>query len=267
MKSILSVNKKFMIFSPYELIELVKKKSKYVEGFEIYIDYHNENEIKYLKELASYCKMNNYHFQVHGDSTLNLKEQIDFLKLLEQIYDLLGYKINVVLHSINAETNEKSKKLTIDYLNEITNAIDNSKLIISLENLNNIPFMDRLNINDVLPIVANNEKIFLTYDIGHEIVDYNSVTSIDSNLINLISNVHIHSTNYDIYSGGFDHKPIFKKDTNWNIIIKAILFLKNNDYENSIVFEYDLYACPGNNIEEKLISYFDSIDYVSERIK
>ena len=267
MKSILSINKKFMLFSPYELIELVKKNSKYIDGFEIYIDYHNENEIRYLKELADYCKIYNYHFQVHGDSSLCLEEQIDFLKLLEQIYDLLGYKINVVLHSINAETNEKSIELTTDYLNEITNQIDNSKLIISLENLNNIPFEERLNINDVLPIVANNEKIFLTYDIGHEIVDYNSVTNIDSNLINLISNVHIHSTNYDIYSGGFDHKPIFKNDINWNNIIKAILFLKNNDYENSIVFEYDLYACPGNNIEEKLISYCDSIDYVSERIK
>ena len=69
------------------------------------------------------------------------------------------------------------------------------------------------------------------------------------------------------FSEGYDHKPIFKNDEHWNEIIKGILFLKRNNYDKSIVFEYDLNTCPGNNIKEKIISYCESIDYVSERIK
>lgn len=264
MKAIISINKKFMQYSPYELITLIKNNSKYVEGFEIAIDFHNEFELEYLKELANYCKLNNYHFQVHGNSNLNLEEQIKFLQILEDIHDFLEYKINVVLHSIKAPTTQKSIELTAEYTSQITNTINNDKLIISLENLNDTPEEDRLNINDITPIVANNEKLFMTYDIGHEISDCNNITDINENIISKISNVHIHTTN-SIYSDGFDHKPIFKNDINWNIIMKAILFLKNNNYNNSIVFEYDLFTCPGNTIEEKIISYCQSIDYVAER--
>ena len=267
MKSIISINRKFMGYTPYELINLIKQNSKYVDGFEISINYHNEQEFEYLKELANYCKINNLHFQVHGNSSLSIEEQITFLKMLENISDYLEYKINVVLHSIKADTNEESIKLTTEYLTEVVNQIDNNKLIISLENLNDIPEEDRLNIKDVMPIVANDERIFLTYDIGHELDDFNNEVGFDSSLIPLLSNVHIHTMSYDLYHDGFDHNPIFKHDINWNILLKAILFLKNNNYDKSIVFEYDLNVCPGDTVEEKIISYCKSIDFVSERFK
>lgn len=119
---------------------------------------------------------------------------------------------------------------------------------------------------DITPIIANNEDIFLTYDIGHEIVEYGSITSLNKAIIPLISNVHIHTTNNN-YSDGFDHKPIFENDEHWNEILKGILFLKSNDYTGSIVYEYDLYTCPGSTTLDKIKSYCDSIDYVSERIK
>jgi len=266
MKAILSINKKFMGYTPYQLINLVKDNSKYVDGFEIAVNFHDDFEIQYLKELANYCKLNNYHFQVHGNSSLTLEDQIAFLKILEEISDLLKYQINVVLHSIKAQTIQESINITTEYMNKIINNIDNSKLIISLENLNDIPEEDRLNLKDIIPIASNNEYLFITYDIGHEIADYNNSININENIIPLISNVHIHSIDY-IYSNGFDHKPIFKGDMNWNNIIKAILSLKNNNYDKSVVFEYDLFACPGETIEEKIISYCKSIDYVSERFK
>ncbi len=270
MKSILSINNKFMCYTPNELIKLVKENSKYIDGFEIYVDYHNPVEMEYLKELANCCKLNNCHFQVHGNSYLSLNEQISFLKILESLSNLFDYKINVVLHSVKASTNEESIKLTTDYITNLVSAIDNSKITLSLENLNDIPGEDRLDINDIIPIVANDENIFMTYDIGHEIVEYHEIMKNDEKseyTVPLISNVHIHSTNYDFYSSGFDHKPIFKGDSNWNDIIKGIIFLKHNNYDKSVVFEYDLYACPGETIEEKIISYCESIDYVSERFK
>lgn len=266
MKSIMSINKKFMEYSPVDLINIVKENSKYIDGFEISINYHNNDEIDYLKRLADICRLNDFHFQVHGDSSLNLEEQVSFFKILEEMSIMFDYKINVVLHSIKASSNEESIVLTTNYLYELINRVDNSKVIVSLENLNDIPGDDRLNLEQVIPIVANNEKLYLTYDIGHEISDYNNVINNMIDLYSVMSNVHIHSMSYE-YSDGFDHKPIFKNDERWNDIIKAILFLKKSSYKKSIVFEYDLYACPGVTLEEKIIAYCKSIDYVSERYK
>lgn len=266
MKPLISINKKFMDYNPTELNQIVLNNSNYIEGYEIYIDYNNQEERKYLEELAFICHKEKKHFQVHGNSNLPLETQIEYIKYLENISDYLGYKINIVLHSISAATTEESIKLTTDYLNSITDAIDENKIIISLENLNDSGNIDRLDKNDITPIVANNEKVYLTYDIGHEIADYSNILTLNSEIIPLISNVHIHTFN-NFFSEGYDHKPIFKNDEHWNEIIKGILFLKRNDYTGSIVFEYDLNTCPGNTTKERIISYCSSIDYVAERIK
>lgn len=42
--------------------------------------------------------------------------------------------------------------------------------------------------------------------------------------------------------------------------------LKLNKYNGCIVFEYDVYACYGDNLKDKIISYCHSIDDVSERL-
>jgi len=266
MRIIISVNKKFMEYNPRELINIIKNNSNYIEGFEISVNYYDEKELDYLEELAFQCKNNNYYFQVHGNSNLPIGDQVSFLKKIERISDNLGYKIHVVLHSISTDTKEKSIKITDEYLAEITKKIDNSKIQIGLENLNDSDGKDRLDKTDITPIIANNESIFLTYDIGHEIVENSNITSLNKVIIPLISNVHLHTTN-NIYSDGFDHKPIFEDDKYWTEILKGILFLKNNNYDGSVVFEYDLYACPGDTTLDKIKSYCMSIDYVAERIK
>lgn len=264
MKSIMSINRKFFKFSPSELYDLVGDYD--VDGFEISIDYDNHEEVEYLKELAFICNKNNLRFQVHGNSSLSIDKQLDFFEVLEGIYDFLGYKINVVLHSKPADTYEESVIITTDYLNELTSLCNNDKIVVSLENLNDIVNEDRLNKSDITPIVANNENIFMTYDIGHEIVEYGSVTNLNKNIIPLITNIHIHTINYD-YVDGFDHKPIFKNDMYWTEIMKGISFLKVNHYDGPIVFEYDVYCCPGNDLKEKIISYAKSMKFVSERFK
>lgn len=266
MKTIIAINKKFMSISPIELHNLIMQNSNSIDGYEIYIDYTNEKEVEYLEKLVQICYQEKKYLQIHGNSSLPLEKQIEYIKYLEKISDYLGYKIHIVLHSINASTIKESIDLTTRYLDSLTKVMDDSKIIISLENLNDSGNIDRLNINDITPIVANNEKIYLTYDIGHELVDYSNPTTINSHIVPLISNVHIHTFN-STYSEGYDHKPILKNDEHWNEIIKSILFLKRNQYDKSIVFEYDLYTCPGNDNKEKIIFYCKSIDFVSERVK
>lgn len=266
MRIIISINNKFMEYNPKELINIIKSNSKYIEGFELAVNYYDKKELEFLEELAFQCKKNNYCFQVHGNSTLPIEDQISFLHMIEKISDNLGYKIHVVLHSISSDTKEKSIEITSNYLDNLTKIIDKNKIQIGLENLNDSGGEDRLDKTDITPIVANDESIFLTYDIGHEIIEYGKITDLNIALIPLISNVHIHTIN-NHYSDGFDHKPIFKNDKYWNEILKSILFLKNNNYDDSVVFEYDLDSCPGNTTLDRIKSYCDSIDYVAERIK
>ena len=51
MKSLISVNYKFMSLTPKYLVELILE-SKYTKGIEMYINYDKEEERKYLDDLV-----------------------------------------------------------------------------------------------------------------------------------------------------------------------------------------------------------------------
>lgn len=261
MNSLISINYKFMELSPKDLINLIIK-SKYTKGVEAYINVDNEKELKYLDDLVFELKKNNLILQVHGEVSLDLDKQIEFIKKLESYSDYLNMPIVLTMHPIYDENKDVSINKTVDYISNLLNNINNEKIIISLENLNDIRGYIRLNKEEIKSTILNDEKIFFTYDIGHEITNYGFITNLDEYMISDIRNVHIHS--FD--NKGVDHMPIYKNDTHWNEIIKGILFLKSNDYKYNIVFEYGLEYCKGNNVEEKVIDYLNSIDYVSERI-
>ena len=50
MKSVISVNYRFMEMPPSELLELV---AKYADGVEVYADYHQQAEVDFLDEVAA----------------------------------------------------------------------------------------------------------------------------------------------------------------------------------------------------------------------
>ena len=85
------------------------------------------------------------------------------------------------------------------------------------------------------------------------------MTNLNEYMIKEIRNVHIHTNN----GMGVDHMPIYENDKYWTNLLKGLVFLVNNKYQYNIVYEYDLYKCRGNTIEEKVIDYLNSIDFVS----
>ena len=252
MKSLISVNFKFMDINPKRLVELIKT-SKYTKGIEINVDNFDKKEMKYFNDLV---------LQVHGNIELDIAEQVRFLSIIENYSDYLGYPIVVTYHTIYHEDKDTSLSETIDYLFNVFDNIDSSKIIISLENLNDILGLDRLNKDDIRKTILNDEKIYFTYDIGHEIADYGNITDIDKYMIEDIRNVHIHT--YDKL--GNDHMPIYKNDEHWLELLKAIELLKLNNYKYNIVFEYGLDFCYGETKEEQVKDYLNSIDLVSERL-
>ena len=261
MKSLISVNFKFMDINPKRLVELIKT-SKYTKGIEINVDNFDKKEMKYFNDLVYELKRNDLVLQVHGNIELDIAEQVRFLSIIENYSDYLGYPIVVTYHTIYYEDKDKSLSETIDYLSNIFDNIDSSKIIISLENLNDILGLDRLNKDDIRKTILNDEKIYFTYDIGHEIADHGNITDIDKYMIDDIRNVHIHS--YDKL--GNDHMPIYKNDEHWLELLKAIELLKLNNYKYNIVFEYGLDLCYGETKEEQVKDYLNSIDLVSERL-
>ena len=192
MKSLISVNSKFMKLSPNELTNIIIK-SKYTKGIEIYIDYNNKEEKDYLQHLIYEIKRKDLVLQIHGEITLDLNTQIEYLKQLEKYADYLGYPIIITFHTIYNEDYDVSINNTIEYLNNVFKEIDSNKVIISLENLNSLRNLNRLNKEMIRPMILNDEKLFFTYDIGHEIIDYDEITNLDNFMIEDIRNVHLHT--------------------------------------------------------------------------
>ena len=259
MKSLMSINNKFMEVSPKNLALMITK-SEYTKGIEIYVDINVEEEVNYLDELIYELKRNDLILQIHGNSELPLERQLEYFKKIESYSDYLGYPIVVTLHSLFDEDKDQSLKKTVDYMGNLINKIDNNKIIICLENLNDTPGLDRLEKEYITPIILNDESLYFTYDIGHEIADHGNVTNLNGYMIEEIRNVHIHTSD----KKGNDHMPIYENDDNWEDVLKGILFLVNNKYEYNIVYEYNLLECHGKTIEEKINSYLESIDIISK---
>lgn len=260
MKSLISINYKFMSLTPKRIIELISK-SKYTKGVEIYIDYNNKDELKYLDDLVFELKKNNLLLQVHGEINLEYDKQIEYMKILENYSIYLNMPIIITFHTIYDENNEISIEKTIEYISNLIKNTDNNKIIICLENLNNTRNYIRLGKEEIKNSILNDEKLFFTYDIGHEIVDFGDIINLDKYMIEDIRNIHIHSCN----NSGVDHFPIYKNDIHWQEIVKGLTFLIINNYRYNVVYEYGLEYCKGNTIEEKINNYLYSIDFVSEK--
>ena len=83
MRLFLSINKKFFIKSPKELIELIKEYdiNKIISGFEVYVQ--NRDEETYLKRFSKYAIESGYEINMHApviDSIEYGRYYLDFVK-------------------------------------------------------------------------------------------------------------------------------------------------------------------------------------------
>lgn len=260
MKSLISVNYKFMEISPKKLVETILK-SKHTKGIELCINYENEEHVKYLNDLVFEIKKNNLILQIHGDSSLDFDKQLLYMNLLKQISDELGYPIIFTIHTVYDEDKEISLTKSLNYISDLINNIDNDKIVVALENLNDSRDFIRLGKDEIREPILNDERLYFAYDIGHELADYGNVTDLDEYMIEDIRNIHLHTND----NKGNDHLPIYKNDIHYQEIMKSLIFLINNKYKYNIVYEYALECCHGETKEEKLIDYLNSIDLVSEK--
>ncbi len=249
MKSIISINYKFMELPSRELLELV---AKYADGMEVYVDYHQQAEVDYLDEIVALMSDYKLRLQIHGESTLSLPEQKEFLARVNNYRSYDG-PILVTLHSIYDEDIYKSVERTKKYFDEILEFVEANcpNIEILIENLNDWEGHYRLKMADIAPVIKERPRLGVTYDIGHVLADGEKDLIGDSAQINdRIKNLHIHTCRSMIE----DHLPIYKGDKNWQLLIDAL----RNFGDIPVVFEYNLFECRGETTHEKVVDYLQT---------
>ncbi len=235
------------------------KKSKWVKGFEVNIDFSNKDEQKYLKDLAALCKKNNLILQVHAHIVDQMTDELTFYHEVSSIY---GSTLNVVNHPIASENLYLAQEKTNMLFSKILNFIYDNKLnlTLSVENLSSRANTVRLSKKLLLPILSNNEDLYFTYNIGNELRDYGKITDVDKLFIYRMNNAHIYSFDYKEI-----HKPITKNDEHMPNMVKALSFLKQCNFKGNLVLDYD-FSLLGETNEERLTNLLENAKFISEYI-
>ena len=241
-----------------DLLDKVKK-SKWIKGFEINIEFTNEEEQKYLKDLAITCKKNNLILEVHAHIVDSMEDELNFYGEVASIY---GKTLNMVNHPIASDNIYLAQEKTNILLSKILNYIYNKKLdlTLSVENLSSRANTVRLSKKLLLPILSNNEYLYFTYNVGNELRDYGKITDLVQLFIDRMNSVHIYTFDYkDI------HKPVVKSDEHMPDFIKALSFLKQCNYKGNLVLDYD-FTLLGKSDNERLEKLIENAKFISEYI-
>ena len=261
MKVLISINYKFMDVTPKNLLEIIHLNNSKLDGFEVCINANIVSEINYLKELAFEAHRNNLILQMHGtiynDEAINYK----YIDIINDISNIMESNINIVYHPIYNDSKEESVIASTKFLSSMLDYIllKNYKLTLSVENLNDIINQDRLNKDDLVPILEKLPDLKFTYDIGHELIDYGKITDLNETLIQRLNNVHIHT-----FHNTHDHQVMTNDDIHKESWIKGMTYLKVIDYSGTMVLEYDLNSFWFDTLEEKIVAYLNSIDRITE---
>lgn len=261
MKILMSVNYKFMNMTPKDLLNTIHLNNSKLDGFEVCINSNIDSEINYLKELAFEAHRNNLILQMHGTLYNDEATNYKYMDIVNDISNITGSNINIVYHPIYNESKEESILASTKFLSNMLDYIllKNYKLTLSLENLNDIINQDRLNKNDLVPILENLPDLRFTYDIGHELIDYGNITDLNEILKQRLNNVHIHT-----FHNTHDHQVMTNNDIHKESWIKGITYLKVINYSGTMVLEYDLNSFLFDTLEEKIVGYLTSIDRITE---
>lgn len=261
LKILMSINYKFMSKTPKDLFDIINKQRSQLGGFEVSVNINNDNEVEYLRKLAFEAYRNNLVLQMHGTTYNDDNENFRYLDLINEISNIMQSNISIVYHSIYNEQKEESIKDSIDFFNKVISYIKqkNYNITLSIENLNDLNKQDRLNKNDLIPILESVKYLNFTYDIGHELIDYGNIIDLKEILLSRLINVHIHT-----FNNSYDHQILTDIDEHKNQWIKGITYLKIVGYDNTLVLEYDINAFKYDSFDEKLIAYLKSIDVINE---
>lgn len=256
MNILLALNYKLFETQPDILVKKIEN-IKEISGFEIFIDINKKIEKDYLSRMAYLCKEKNLILQIHSSITIDeeINEHLDFYNEISKIYDK---PINIVNHPFKSDSIYIAQEKTNILFSKILNYIYEKqyRLNYSIENLNSEQGDMRLSKKYLIPILSNNQDLYFTYDIGHEIMEYGEIVDLREIFIDRLINIHLHTFDYLN-----EHKPITKNDVYKSKWVKAINYLKQIGYNGNIVLEYDVNLL-GTNFDEKINNYIEAAKFM-----
>ena len=245
MNILLGINEKHFGIRPKELIKLIEvyDAAKVIKGIELSVEVDKPN-YEYAFELAKLCQENNFILNIHSPIFEGFDKADSFLKTINQLADIMGNKINIVMHLLN-DTKEHLR-IADSYLKYLLTRIKehNYNLLISIENLS----QKALNKKELTPFFEKYPELRFTYDIGHEYVEDLDYYELSEILTERLNNFHIHS-----YQGDVDHHPITEKDIPF--LEKFLKIVDETNFSKMVVLEYSTDFIPGKDMEEKLIKF------------
>lgn len=235
-----------------EFIKILSKHKNKIDGIEL----STKNYFDMFKTLQ-FCILNNLIFQCHTPKLPDENKIFEYLDDVNKLSIVYNKSINVVLHPLENDDFEVSILETINYIKEIISYIkhNNLNIIISLENLNFHHNRKRINVNEIDQILIKEETLKFTYDIGHDIFDNQTNTKLTKIQKQKINNLHLHNINENK-----DHQIINSNKKNIKYIKKALTDAKK--YTNKIVLEVGIDFYKGENYQEKIINYINSIEEI-----
>lgn len=263
MKLLLALNYKFVEKGAYPLVKFVEDNdlTKVVDGYEMMVDCKDEKEMSFLDELIHLAKEKDFIIQIHSSGYKDIVIQKEFLDKMEEYALFLERNLLIVYHPLSSDNKEDSLEDTNEMLGELLIYCykNNYHLTLSLENLEHRKKEVRLDKNEIIPVLYNNIDLKYTYDLGHEFRDYGQITDVDKLLLERLSNVHLFRNDIDKV-----HLPLTDSDPDKNNWVKALLYLKQNGYDKSVVLEYDFYLMEGTTFDLKMLSYLKHASFIKE---
>lgn len=262
-KLLLSINYKFFLDNPKELIDLVKEndKNRVIDGFEFYFDNTKESDKNYILEAARLCRENNYILNLHSRNYINRESYNEYLEFVDELSKIYGRRINLTCHPLEAQDKTESFEYTKNVFTDIlaTKMEHNYNFDIAIENLNIYHGVDRLTIKELEKIIKENKDLKLTFDIGHEIIDNHSFTRLNGLMLERLNNIHLHN-----HYSNKDHYPIEVGDLNIDLFKDIIKYLKSINYDKTVVLEYAADYVKGDDQYEKLYNFVEHAKFFNE---
>ena len=265
MRLLLALNHKFIKKDAYQLVKLLEEldPKHVIKGFEMMPDVKDERTLDYLDNLVHIAKEKGYLLQIHSSKYPDLELQKKFLDKMEEYALFLGYTLNVVYHPVSAEDGSLALEKTNYLLGELLIYCYQKgyHLTLSLENLEHRTTSVRLDKEDIVPVFYNNIDLHYTYDLGHEFKDFGPITDVDHLLLERLNNVHLFRNDLDV-----THLPLTENDPDKDKWVKALLYLKQNGYNGSVVLEYDFYKMKGDTFDEQFTDYVNHALFLKDYI-
>lgn len=257
---LISINRKFMHIPADELLDTIARKCN---GLEVCFDFHNKREMAYMDQLAKGAAKRGLLFQIHGDSNLEIEDQIKFLDYVASLPKYYSGPTKVTLHPLCDEDYTEAMCKTENYFGKLLERIDHKKITICAENLNSYCGESRIGLYDLINIFGfpKGDGLCFTCDVGHLLWDLKngirhamSYSFLDREKQRRVmwANIHIHDCD-DVE----DHLPIRKESANYDWLSDAAKLGR------VVVFEYNLDACKGKTKREKVDDYLNSIQQIS----